>query len=133
MSTSLRPEIDSINKLYWDGLAEGRLLFQSCACGHRWLPARALCPNCLKTDWHWQQAGGRGKIKSWVVYHVAYHESVQDKLPYNVALVELEEGPRLLTNIVGDDPALAAEVPVRLTVNTTGPTPLALFELAKED
>lgn len=129
MLTDLFPEIDTVNKPYWDGLAEGKLLYQSCACGHCWLPARLSCPACLSPDWRWIPAAGRGRILSWVIYHVAYHESLKDKLPYNVAVVELDEGPRLLTNILADNAALAAEAPVRLVVDPTAQVKLPLFEL----
>jgi uncharacterized OB-fold protein len=128
MLTDLVPEIDTVNKPYWDGLAEGKLRYQSCGCGHRWLPARLCCPSCLSPDWRWVPASGRGRILSWVVYHVAYHESLMDKLPYNVAIVELEEGPRLLTNILADNDALVAEAPVQLVVDMAAPVKLPLFQ-----
>lgn len=127
------PEIDGINKPYWDALAAGRLTFQQCSCGHRWLPPRAACPQCLRRHWSWQAAAGTGRIKSWVVYHVAYHEAFRDKLPYNVAIVELDEGPRLITNIVADNAALRAEARVRLSVSQEDGFALARFDLAEED
>jgi uncharacterized protein len=127
MNTELRPEIDTINKPYWDGLAEGKLLFQRCSAGHAWLPARAACPTCLSTDWSWQQAEGIGRIKSWVVYHHAYHPAFKEKLPYNVTLVELAEGPQLLTNVLGPNEELAAEREVTLDIDTSAPVPLAHF------
>lgn len=133
MLTSLAPEIDSINKPYWDGLEQGKLLYQSCACGHRWLPARALCPNCLTSSWGWKQAHGRGKIISWVVYHTAHHDSLKDKLPYNVALVELEEGPRLLTNILPGDAALKVEGTVRLDIDPAAAVKLPLFRIEETE
>ncbi len=112
-----RPEITPINAPYWDALAKGELIFQSCTCGQRWLPPRERCPNCLGTDWRWTRAAGHGVLISWVVYHVAYHECFADRLPYNVAIVELAEGPRLITNVIGCDIAsLRAGIRLELAV-----------------
>lgn len=124
------PDIDGINSPLWDGLKQGRLQFQACACGHAWLPPRSLCPQCLGDDWAWREASGRGRIISWVVYHVAYHPSFKNKLPYNVSIVELEEGPRLITNILDPNDQISIDAPVRLDVDTTRDTPLAQFRLA---
>jgi uncharacterized OB-fold protein len=131
MSTSLpTPEIDAINQPYWAALAQGRLDFQSCSCGHAWLPPRAACPQCLGRQWSWKTAAGTGRIKSWVVYHVAYHEAFKDRLPYNVAIVQLDEGPSLITNVLVATPEqLTAEAPVRLAISRDGPAPLAQFVL----
>ncbi|MGH9509492.1 MAG: Zn-ribbon domain-containing OB-fold protein [Terriglobales bacterium] len=128
MTEVLKPEITDINKPYWDALMDKRLTFQSCGCGHAWLPARLACPKCLGRSWTWKEAGGTGRIKSWVVYHVAYHEAFRHKVPYNVAIVELDEGPRLFTNILADNATLAAEARVRLAVQIESGVALACFE-----
>ena len=99
-----RPDItrNATNAPYWSALSQGRLDFQHCrACGHQWLPARENCPNCLAADPEWQPASGRGKLVSWVVYHKAYAAHLEDRVPYNVAIVELAEGPRMISNIIG--------------------------------
>ena len=90
-------DIDTINEAYLAALAEGRLVLQVCACGHRWLPPRAACSACLGSQWTWQTAQGGGRLKSWVVYHTAFSEAFRGRLPYNVALVELDEGPSMIT------------------------------------
>ena len=112
------PEPTPISQPYWDALKQGRLTFQRCRkCSHAWLPARAECPNCLAADWDWTEASGKGRVISWVVYHHAYHEAFKAKLPYNVALVELDEGPRLMTNIVEcpqTPEALVLDMPVEV-------------------
>ena len=77
---------------YWDSLQQGQLSFQKCRrCGHAWLPARTECPSCLHDDWHWAPASGRAKVVSWVVFHIAYHKAFESRLPYNVAVIELQE------------------------------------------
>ena len=124
------PEPTELSKPYWDGLREGRLLIQRCACGHAFLPARKHCPACLAPDPSWERASGRGVILSWVVYHVAYHPAFESRLPYNVALVELDEGPRVLTNIVDGNDRLAGGAKVELAIEQEEGFPLARFRLA---
>jgi uncharacterized OB-fold protein len=122
-------EIDTIYAAHLAALAEGRLLLQACACGHVWLPPREACPACLEARWTWQAASGTARIKSWVVYHTAFHESFRDRLPYNVALVELDEGPRMITNILADNARLSAQARVRFVPSREGDRTLARFEL----
>jgi uncharacterized protein len=111
-------------------LAAGRLGFQRCReCGHAWLPPREACPSCLAAASDWEVSAGAGRLISWVVYHVAFDPSVADRVPYNVAIVELDEGPRLITNLVGGGtPSLDA--PVRLVVDTDGEAAVPRFRLA---
>jgi uncharacterized OB-fold protein len=86
---------------YWQALEHGALRFQKCsACRKAWLPAREECPGCWSSQWSWETASGKGRLVSWVVFHTSFHEAFADRLPYNVAVVELSEGPRLVTNIV---------------------------------
>ena len=112
---------------------EGRLTYQACACGHAWLPPRTECPSCLDSTWVWKVAVGRARLVSWVVYFVAYDEAFKNKLPYNVAIVELEEGPRLISNIDGcpDGTGLVVDMPLTLTMVREGTTPLARFAPAQ--
>jgi uncharacterized OB-fold protein len=125
-----KPEPTALSRPYWDALREGRLVFQHCSCGHAFLPARSHCPACLQPEPPWEVASGHGRLVSWVVYHVSYHPAFDKRLPYNVALVELAEGPRLLTNIVDPNEALMADAPVELKVEWEGETALARFRLA---
>jgi uncharacterized OB-fold protein len=127
-----KPEPTELSRPFWDGLRAGHLLFQRCSCGHAFLPARAHCPACLQPDPGWERASGRGSLVSWVVYHTAYHPAFEGRLPYNVALVQLAEGPRLLTNIASPNEALAADAPVELKIEWEGETALARFRLVAE-
>ncbi len=132
--TAPAPEITDLNRPYWDGLAAGELRHLHCeTCGHNWLPAREACPNCLASDPVWRPASGCGHVVSWVVYHKAYHDAFADRVPYDVTLVELDEGPRLLTNVVDSDAgrALAVGVPVELKIEREGDLALARFRLAR--
>lgn len=112
------PEITDLNRPYWEGLKAGVLRFQKCtACGNSWLPARAACPECLSGNVGWQQAKGEGTVKSWVVYHHAYAEHLKSQIPYDVTIVELDEGPRLLTNITNSDAGRALRSGQRVTLD----------------
>jgi uncharacterized OB-fold protein len=133
MSTHSPPP--SVSLPYWHSLKAGRLTYQHCVCGHRWLPPRTECPYCLGTDWSWRDASGRGKLVSWVVYFVAYDEAFKEKLPYNVAIVELEEGVRLVSNIIGcpDGQGLELDMPLELAVEHEGDVVLARFSRVQHE
>jgi len=126
------PVITTVSAPYWQSLEQGVLCYQHCACGHRWLPPRPECPACLGSDWKWARACGRARLVSWVVYHTAYHEAFAAELPYNVSLVELEEGPRLISNVIGcaDGRGLKAEMALELAVEYEQSVALARFRPA---
>jgi uncharacterized OB-fold protein len=86
---------------FWSNARRKELKFQACdACGYvRWPPA-GVCPECLSRSSHWKPVEGRGRIWSFVVYHRAYQKALAAHVPYNVALVELDCGVRLVTGIV---------------------------------
>jgi uncharacterized OB-fold protein len=87
---------------FWQAAKEHRLLIPRCnACAKFWFPPSRLCPHCLSGDVGWQAVSGRGHVYSFVVFHRVYHPGFAGEVPYVVAIVELEEGPRMLTNIVG--------------------------------
>jgi uncharacterized OB-fold protein len=75
----------------------------------------------------WEKARGRGRIVSWVVYHSAYHDAFKDRLPYVVAIVELDEGPRLISNFIGPRSALRGDLPVSLVIQREQGFALARF------
>lgn len=126
------PQPTPLTQPFWDGLQAGRLRFMRClACDNAWLPARSECPRCLAPRPAWQDAAGGGSIVSWVVYHHCYHEAFRGRLPYNVATIELDEGPRLLANVVGVRGAegLSMGGRVRLKIEQEDGFALARFEL----
>lgn len=93
---------------FWDAMAEGRLVLPRCdSCGHViWYP-RQFCPTCHTTGVTWFEASGRGTVYSFTVARQAFGEW-KDHVPYVIAYVELDEGPRVLTNVVGCDPEQVA-------------------------
>jgi uncharacterized protein len=124
-----KPTLTDWNAPYWNALNDGNLVFQRCRCGHAWLPPRRTCPSCLKAENSWERASGRGRLVSWVVYHTAYHEAFAHRLPYNVAIVALEEGPQLITNMIDDSSLLKGDAAVALEIQTEDGIALARFRL----
>ncbi len=110
------PAISLLNKPYWEGLSKRELRLQKCdGCGKVWYPPSPLCPWCWSRSFTWTLTSGRGRVTSWVVFHHSYFSSFEAEVPYNVAEVELEEGPRLLTNLVGvRNDAIHAGMPVEI-------------------
>jgi uncharacterized OB-fold protein len=124
------PQVTDLTRPFWSALDQGHLAFQRCgACRHAWLPARPECPGCLASDAKWEKASGRGRVVSWVVYHSAYHDAFKDRLPYVVAIVALDEGPRLISNFVGPRNALRIDLPVSLVIEREQGFALARFGL----
>lgn len=119
-------------KPYWDGTAEGKLLLPKCQeCGSFiWFP-RPFCPECASTRVEWIPASGRGTVYSYTVNRrgVADMSAYRNAGVYVLAYVELEEGPRIMTNIVDCDPeSVRVGQKVRLVFHNTGEgTALARF------
>jgi len=101
---------------FWEAAKRHRLEIPRCnACGKHWFPPSQACPHCLAADFAFVPVSGRGKVFSFVTFHRVYHPAFATEVPYVVALVELEEGPRMLSNIVGAKPEnVVCEMPVKV-------------------
>lgn len=96
------PVIDVWNRPFWDACREHRLVMQrDRATGEFWFPPGPVTPRTLSKDWEWTELSGLGTVTSWVVFHQQYYAGFADELPYNVAMVKLDEGPYIFTNLVG--------------------------------
>lgn len=107
-----KPAIRSIlrTRAWWAAAADGRLLLQYCnACGHVQHYPRVICARCWSEDLNWRQALGIGTVVTLTVAYVPGHPAWTSEVPYVLALVELDEGPRLMTNIVS---APVDEIPI---------------------
>lgn len=127
------PESSELSHTFWDALKhQGVLTYQRCrTCGHTWLPARHECPNCLVSDWQREPSRGEATLVSWVVFHHAYHPAFESLLPYTVAVVQLDEGPRMISNIVQCDPTmLRIDKRLRLVIDDQGGSAVPRFVLA---
>ena len=96
------PPKDEDHAPFWQGTLRREVVMQRCSsCGTYRFPASRYCASCRSDASAWAPVSGRGVIESYCFFHKAYFESFAADVPYNVALVRLEEGPRLFTNIVG--------------------------------
>lgn len=103
------PEIDDETRPFWDGTREQQLRLQKCVrCGHIRYPISRNCPDCLEKGHEWVPMSGRGQVWSSIVFHQVYDKAFADDVPYNVALIQLDEGPRMFSNVVGVPPGEVA-------------------------
>ncbi|MCU1657185.1 MAG: hypothetical protein JWO57_1841 [Pseudonocardiales bacterium] len=102
------PESTELTAAFWSAAAEGRILLQRCAgCELVWHPPAPVCPGCRGDVLEWFASSGRGTLYSYTRVEHAAHAAVADAVPYLVALVDLDEGPRVVTSLVGVDDASA--------------------------
>ncbi|MFE3036351.1 Zn-ribbon domain-containing OB-fold protein [Streptomyces canus] len=96
-----RPETDAFTRTYWDAAAAGRLLLRRCAsCTRIHHYPREFCPHCWSEEVAWEPASGRATLYTWSVVHRNDLPPFKDRTPYVAAVVDLAEGPRLMTEIV---------------------------------
>ena len=101
------PAPDPDSAPFWAGCRDHRLMLLKCvACGAFRYPPGPVCPHCRARESEWVQSPGRGKVYSWIVVtHPVPKEVYAADVPYVVALIELDEGVRIASNIVGCAPA----------------------------
>jgi uncharacterized OB-fold protein len=96
------PSPDPETQPFWDGCREGRFLVRHCnACGRDYFYPRPFCPTCWSDDVEWKEASGRGTLYTYSIVHVNDLPPFNQHVPYVAAIVELDEGPRVMTNIEG--------------------------------
>jgi hypothetical protein len=127
------PIATPVTKPFWEGTAAGELRVQRCgACQTAFLYPRIRCPHCGSDQVNWIRASGRGRLYSYVINHMAA-PGWQGEVPYVIAVVQLEEGPRMLSNLVGiapDPAALELDMPLEVTFQARGNMTLPLFKAA---
>jgi len=100
----LMPTPTPETQAFWEACNEERLLIQKCsACGHLQFYPRLLCTACAGTDVGWHEASGSGRVKSFTIIRRAVTEAYAPDVPYVVALIELAEGPTMMSNVVDCD------------------------------
>jgi uncharacterized OB-fold protein len=98
------PHYDAVTKPFWDATLEDKLLFQECpACGNRQFYPRATCTACGATP-EWREASGQGTVHTFTVIRQFGGPGFKDELPYVVAMVDLDEGVRMMGNVTDVDP-----------------------------
>jgi uncharacterized protein len=102
----IHPYVDETNRGYWESLKAHILSVQRCQnCGHRSHPPRPMCPRCLSTEMGWTPAATTGVVHTWVTFSSPRSAYPGIKCPYAVAVIELADGMRIVSNIVEMDPA----------------------------
>lgn len=117
MESSLPSPVANADSLpYWNAARERQLLIRKCrACGEPHFMPRYLCPSCWSEDLEWVDAKGTGSVHSYSIIRRASSPAFADRVPYVVALIDLDEGPRMITNVVGND-ALSVKIGDRVQV-----------------
>ncbi len=134
MATDVRAELlaepTDLDRAYWDGLSEGKLRVQQCgACKSYQAPPETFCYKCGSDDIAWKDATGRGQVFSFITVHQKYHPAFYELVPYNVSVVELAEGPRLIANLIDIDPhEVQVGMDVKATVRPVGDRVALFFE-----
>lgn len=96
------PIISDDNAAFWQATKEHELRLQRCAaCHHFRYPISKVCPECLSEEAEWTRVSGRGTVYACVTFHQVYHPAYAGETPYNVSMIQLDEGPRMISNVVG--------------------------------
>jgi uncharacterized OB-fold protein len=105
MTTSVRvPIIDADSAPFWEGVAGQRLTVQQCdSCARYVFYPRSICPYCRSRELTWRNVSGTGTVYSFTVSRRAPSPEFEELVPYVVALVDLDEGFRMMSNVVGPD------------------------------
>jgi uncharacterized OB-fold protein len=99
--SKLAPPPTPETQVFWDGCRDGVLKLQRCRpCAAFYFPPSPFCPRCLSADVEWQVTTGRGRLHTYLINHRPA-PGYEDDAPYAIAIVELHEGPRMMSNIVG--------------------------------
>jgi uncharacterized OB-fold protein len=127
------PRPTALSRPHWDGCAEGRLRVQRCAaCARYVFIPQPFCPECQRGPLAWVDSTGRGTVYSYTIVHRAPRPEFA--VPYVVAIVELEEGWHMLSNVVGCAPeALRVGLPVEVVFEREGDVVLPRFRPSGED
>jgi uncharacterized OB-fold protein len=127
----MAPVPTPLTQPFWDACARGELHVQQCAtCARSFFPPCRFCPYCLSADVRWRAASGRARLYSYLIQHRAAPGFTPADVPYAVAIVELDEGPRMMTNIVGipsTPEALELDMPLQVRFVERGPIALPVF------
>lgn len=99
------PAISEKTRKFWEGCKERRLLLPKCrSCGEVYYFPKGFCPRCLSDDIDWIEASGKGIIHTFSIVERPPSPPFSDDVPYVVAMIDLDEGPRMMSNVVGIEP-----------------------------
>jgi len=118
------PMPDHVTGEFWDAARQHRLLIQRCQdCGANQFFPQSFCRKCLSDHMEWLEASGKGVIYTYTVVHRPPTQTFEEDVPYTVALVELDEGVRMMSTIIGIDPQdVRVNMPVGVVFEEISPT-----------
>lgn len=118
-----RPENPELTKPYWEAIKRHELVMQRCRkCDRFIFYPREQCPYCFSQDLGYDPVSGKGRVHAYTVVHQAAHPGFNDDAPYVFALIQLEEGVRMISNVVGCDPKdVKVDMPVVATYDDVTP------------
>jgi uncharacterized OB-fold protein len=123
---------DTLTAPWWDQVEHGVFAMPRCGECARWhFHPQPRCPHCRSAALTWQAASGRGQVHSFTVVHRAPSPAFAADVPYTIAIIETEEGPHLMTRLVGIEPdRVHVGLPVSARIGPLAPEgmPLVLFE-----
>jgi uncharacterized protein len=109
------PTITPLERPFWDYARRHELRMQRCTSCQRYrYPVSPVCADCDSGAYEWSRVSGHGKIVSWVVFHRCYFPSFADEMPYNVAMIALDEGPIMVSNVLAPNDSLRGSMPVEV-------------------
>ncbi|MGH7859511.1 MAG: Zn-ribbon domain-containing OB-fold protein [Candidatus Binatia bacterium] len=118
---------------WWESCRRRELRFQKCRdCGTLRHPPSPLCPSCHSLAYDWHPSAGRGRVYSFTWVHHVFLPGLEGRVPYNVAVIVLDDAPgiRLVSNVLDVTPAaLHIDLPVRLVWEAAGPFTLPRFQV----
>jgi len=98
------PIIDNWNRGFWDAARDNKLAAPECDdCKKLFFPSGPCCPYCISKKINWRHLSGKGQIESWTIFHKLYYKGFSEDLPYNVAVIILDEGISMMSNVIGID------------------------------
>jgi len=125
------PIITAASKPFWDAASAGRLRVKHCPDCDAWIfYPRAICPHCWSGGLVWRDAAGTATLKTWSTVMRPAHPAWEAVAPYTIGLVELTEGPTMLTHLLIEPETLTLGLPLRVRFVPVGEHVLPCFEAA---
>jgi uncharacterized protein len=118
---------------FWDGLRDGQLMLPRCeSCGQAFFYPRILCPRCHSREVSWIRASGRGTLHAFEIAYQSFQRAWKIKPPYVLAMIALDEGPRMMSNLINVEPdprVIRCDMPVEVVfTKITDEITLPLFQ-----
>jgi len=118
----IKPNELVLREPYWQGLLAGKLLLERCAhCGKHRFPPSPICASCHSFDTEWIEASGSGQLYSYTIIGYPVHPALSSWIPYNIALVQLNEGVRMISSLKVETTPISVGMALRCVVHQVAP------------